>query len=97
MLKYSVGLDISSKKIDCCFSSIDMGQKVTVQSTVTVSNNPSGFNLLADCIDKNHRQKDITLVICMEAILFIPELIKLKGDGTALPYPPTYLNKKYWK
>lgn len=33
----------------------------------------------------------------MEAILFIPELIKLKGDGTAFPYPPSYLNKKYWK
>ena len=33
----------------------------------------------------------------MEAILFIPELIKLKADGTAFPYPPSYLNKKYWK
>ena len=33
----------------------------------------------------------------MEAILFIPELIKLKGDGTAFPYPAAYLNKKYWK
>lgn len=33
----------------------------------------------------------------MEAILFIPELIKLKKDGTAYPYPATYLNQKYWK
>lgn len=34
----------------------------------------------------------------MEAILFLPELIKLKeSDGTAFPYPPSYLNKKYWK
>lgn len=33
----------------------------------------------------------------MEAILFIPELIKLKGDGTAFPYPATYLKQKYWK
>lgn len=33
----------------------------------------------------------------MEAILFIPELIKLKSDGTAFPYPAAYLNKKYWK
>ena len=33
----------------------------------------------------------------MEAILFIPELIKLKNDGTAYPYPATYLNKKYWR
>ncbi len=33
----------------------------------------------------------------MEAILSIPELVKLKSDGTAFPYPATYLNKKYWK
>lgn len=33
----------------------------------------------------------------MEAILYIPELIKLKADGTAFPYPATYLNNKYWK
>ena len=33
----------------------------------------------------------------MEAILFIPELVKLKSDGTAFPYPASYLNKKYWK
>ncbi|WP_395974225.1 hypothetical protein [Chryseobacterium cucumeris] len=33
----------------------------------------------------------------MEAILFIEALIKLKNDGTAFPYPATYLNKKYWK
>ena len=33
----------------------------------------------------------------MEAILFIPELINLKKDGTAYPYPATYLNQKYWK
>jgi len=67
MLKYSVGLDISSKKNDCCFSSIDMGQKVTVQSTVMVPNDPKGFNLLLGWIEKNHRQKEIPLVICMEA------------------------------
>ncbi|PIF44904.1 hypothetical protein CLU96_1901 [Chryseobacterium sp. 52] len=33
----------------------------------------------------------------MEAILFIEALIKLKSDGTAFPYPATYLNKKHWK
>ena len=33
----------------------------------------------------------------MDCILFISELIKLKGDGTAFPYPATYLNKKYWR
>ena len=33
----------------------------------------------------------------MEAILFISELKNQKSDGTAFPYPATYLNKKYWK
>ena len=33
----------------------------------------------------------------MEAILYIAELIKLKSDGTAFPYPATYLNQKHWK
>lgn len=33
----------------------------------------------------------------LEAILYIPELIKLKNDGTAFPYPATYLNQKLWR
>ncbi|MCC2590339.1 hypothetical protein [Chryseobacterium sp. MFBS3-17] len=33
----------------------------------------------------------------LEAILFIDELVNLKSDGTAYPYPATYLNKKYWR
>ena len=33
----------------------------------------------------------------LEAILYIEELKKLKNDGTALPYPATYLNQKHWK
>lgn len=33
----------------------------------------------------------------MEAILYIEELKKQKTDGTAFPYPATYLNQKYWR
>ena len=33
----------------------------------------------------------------MEAIIYISELIRLKSDGTAFPYPATYLNKKLWR
>lgn len=33
----------------------------------------------------------------LEAILYIEELKKLKSDGTAFPYPATYLNQKMWK
>ena len=32
----------------------------------------------------------------MEAILYIPALIKVKSDGTAFPYPTTYLRNKQW-
>ena len=41
--------------------------------------------------------KKLSDVEKMEAILYISELIKLKNDGTAFPYPATYLNQKYWK
>lgn len=47
MLKYSVGLDISSKKIDCCISVIDINQKVTVKSSTVISNDLKGFKTLA--------------------------------------------------
>lgn len=33
----------------------------------------------------------------LEAILYIEELKRQKSDGTAYPYPATYLNQKYWK
>ncbi|WP_312395674.1 hypothetical protein [Chryseobacterium sp.] len=41
--------------------------------------------------------KKLSEVDQLEAILYIPELIKLKSDGTAFPYPATYLNQKLWK
>ena len=40
ILKYSVGLDISSKKVNGCISVIDENQKVTVKSSIVFSNNP---------------------------------------------------------
>lgn len=33
MLKYSLGLDISSKEIHCCLSTIDSSQKVSVKGS----------------------------------------------------------------
>lgn len=67
MLKYSVGLDISSKKIDCCISVIDINQKVTVKSSTVISNDLKGFKTLDNWIIKHHKEKVIPLVICMEA------------------------------
>jgi transposase len=65
-LKYSVGLDVSSKKINACISSIDEKQKVLVKSSTVIANTKKGFNALQTWIIK-HRKEDIPLVVCMEA------------------------------
>ena len=67
MIKYSVGLDVSSKKIDSCFSVIDTMQKVTVKSTIVITNNANGFKMLEEWIRKHHKENEVPLVICMEA------------------------------
>ena len=66
-LKYSVGLDIASKKIDICISVIDSNQKVTVVSSKSFLNTLNGFKDMEQWIVKNHKEKEIPLVLCMEA------------------------------
>jgi transposase len=65
-LKYSVGLDVSSKKINACFSIIDEKQKVVFKSSTLICNTLKGFLVLEDWISK-HKKEVIPLVICMEA------------------------------
>lgn len=65
-LKYSVGLDVSSKKINACISIIDDRQKVSVKSSCVISNTINGFKSLQDWISK-HKKEDLPVVICMEA------------------------------
>ena len=67
IIKYSVGLDISSKKVNGCISLIDDNQKVTVKSSIVFSNTLKGFSELSLWIKKWHTQPEIPLVICMEA------------------------------
>ncbi len=67
MLKYSLGLDISAKTIHACLSVIDAAQKVTVKSSRKIDNTLSGFKELDQWLDKHHKQKDVPLVITMEA------------------------------
>ena len=67
MLKYSVGLDVSSKSIHGCLSTIDHGQKVTVKTTQTFSNSKAGFNSMNSWIRKNWKEPEVPLVIYMEA------------------------------
>ena len=65
-LKYSVGLDVSSKKINVCMSIIDEKQKISVKSSCVISNTVNGFKNLQDWIGK-HKKEDLPVVICMEA------------------------------
>jgi transposase len=65
-LKYSVGLDVSSKKINACISSIDEKQKVVAKSSCVIANTKKGFADLEIWIVK-HKKEDIPVVVCMEA------------------------------
>lgn len=67
MLKYAVGLDISSKDIYACFSVIDVQQRVKVISSRVLSNDPKGYEALAIWIEKNRKDKELPLIIGMEA------------------------------
>lgn len=65
-LKYSVGLDVSSKKINACISIIDDKQKLSTKSSTVILNTKKGFEDLEHWIVK-HRKENIPVVICMEA------------------------------
>lgn len=67
IVKYSLGLDISFETFDVNFSTIDSEQKVKVIASHKFGNNLSGFKEFDKWIDKNRKQKDIRLVITMEA------------------------------
>jgi transposase len=67
MLKYCLGLDVSSKELYACLSVIDHLQKVTVKSSSKFLNNPAGFDSVVAWLIKHHKQKDIPLVVIMEA------------------------------
>ncbi len=67
ILKYSVGIDISAKELHCCFSSIDLEQKVKVIRSKKFSNTSGGYINLMAWIESCHLSKEISLVITMEA------------------------------
>jgi transposase len=65
--KYSVGLDVSSKDIKCCISTIDNVQAVKVKSSLTIVNSKKGFEELVIWVKKWHIEVDKPISICMEA------------------------------
>lgn len=89
-LKYSVGLDVSSKKIDACMSIIDEKQKVVVKSSTQIANTKKGFENLEQWILK-HKKEEIPVVVCMEATGIYHEncayYLFEKGFGTSIILP----------
>ncbi len=67
VVKYSLGVDISLETFDANFSAIDAEQKVKVIASHKFGNNLNGFKEFDKWIEKNMKQKDIRLVITMEA------------------------------
>src|SRR5689334_17237049 len=67
MLKYCVGIDVSKSDLQCCISVIDQLQKVTVKSSGKFTNNKNGFTRLNQWICSRHKNKEVPLVVVMEA------------------------------
>jgi len=68
MLKCSLGIDVSSKKLDVVLSVIDSQQLVkVVASKSAIANTMQGFKNLKEWINKHLKKYDIPLTICMEA------------------------------
>jgi transposase len=91
MLKYCLGLDVSSKDLYACLSVIDHLQKVTVKSSSKFPNNSGGFDNLVAWLVKHHKQQDIALVVVMEAtgVYFenVALFLHLKGYKVSVVLP----------
>ena len=66
LLKYSVGIDMSSKDFHACVSVIDSGQRVTIKATHSFPNQKSGFAALRKWKQKNCRD-NLPVVFVIEA------------------------------
>lgn len=67
LVKYSLGIDISSATFDSNLSVIDSDQKVKVVASHKFSNTLNGFAECHKWITKHWKQKDVRLTITMEA------------------------------
>lgn len=91
MLKYCVGLDVSSKDFYACLSAIDLLQKVTVKCSSRFTNNVNGFSGLDAWLVKHCKEKDVPLVVVMEATGVYYEnlalFLHLKGYDVSVVLP----------
>ena len=75
MLKYCVGIDVSKNELQCCISTIDHLQKITVKSFGKFANNKAGFTQLHQWVSSRHKNKEVPLVVVTEATLIYYEQI----------------------
>ena len=66
IIKYSLGIDIASKSMRCCLSSIDFDQTVSTIATRSFANTLAGFNSLDRWIRK-YGHPTCPLVVTLEA------------------------------
>lgn len=67
ILKYSVGLDVSSKDIKAAICTIDAEQHVKVVGSRTILNSRNGFADLLEWVGRKQKQKTVPLSVCLEA------------------------------
>jgi transposase len=67
IIKWSLGIDVGSKVLRCCLSTIDDSQSVKVKATRKFSNNASGLQELLAWISKHYKDHQVRLTITMEA------------------------------
>jgi transposase len=58
---------MSFKSFHACLSVIDHDQQIKVKASTSFTNNPEGFELLINWITKHYKQKELPLLIVMEA------------------------------
>lgn len=66
IIRQSLGIDVSMKKVDCCISFQNVNREITIVSEMEFDNNPNGFVELINWIRKNALE-GISLSIVMEA------------------------------
>jgi len=66
-IKYAVGIDVSKDTIHTCLCEIDNKQQVKIKASHRFSNDVKDFPGFVQWIQKHQKQKEITVVTCMEA------------------------------
>lgn len=97
IIKYSLGIDIASKTMQCGLCSIDTEQKITMIASGKFSNTQAGFTKLAKWIRTYYRQREAPLVVTLEAtgVYYEAYALYLKRAGFRVAVVLPNKSKKY--